>query len=265
MATTWDPAAYLAFAGHRERPFDELVARIPLDAPRRVIDLGCGPGTATARLALRWPDALVVGVDSSPQMIRDATTRSVAGRLRFEAGDARQWTPDGPVDVVVSNAMLQWVPGHEDLLRKLAGWLTPGGVLAFQVPANFDHPIHTELRRLVASGRWEIPSDGLLREAPVLEPSGYLELLLGLGVEADVWETTYLQVLMGPDAVLEWARGTALRPVLDALLSGDTASGDTEAFLAEYGAALRSAYPTDGAGRTVFPFRRIFAVARRPS
>jgi trans-aconitate 2-methyltransferase len=257
--TTWDPSQYLLFATYRERPFDELVARIPLRAPARVVDLGCGPGTATARLAERWPAAEIVGLDNSPAMIDRASAAVIPGRLHFELGDVRTWAPSTPVDVVVSNAVLQWVPGHEDLLGGFLAALTPGGALAFSVPANFDTPIHTELRALVLSGRWTIPTEGVLRADAVLSPAGYLERLHALGAEPDVWETTYQQVLAGPDAVLEWARGTALRPVLSVLAPQERAD-----FEAEYGAALRVAYPVDAEGRTVLPFRRIFAVARRP-
>lgn len=255
MTTTWDPGQYLRFAAQRQRPFEELVARVPLDTPAAVVDLGCGPGTATATLADRWPGARVVGLDSSPEMIAEARPLSRPGRLEFVAGDVRQWAPDGPVDLVLSNALLQWVPGHADLLERFAGWLAPGGVLAFQVPANFETPVHTELRRLAGSGRWPVPLTGLLRDAPVLTAGGYLKRLQAIGLAADVWETTYYQVLTGPDPVLEWARGTALRPVLGALQPEAAAE-----FEQEYAAALRIAYPQDAAGRSVLPFRRIFAV-----
>jgi trans-aconitate 2-methyltransferase len=257
--TTWDPAQYLRFADHRERPFDELVARIPTREARRVVDLGCGPGTATVRLLDRWWGADVVGVDSSPAMIERAAALSVPGRLTFEVGDVRTWSPPAPVDVIVCNAVLQWIPGHVDLLPDLLGAVAPGGTLAFQVPANFDTPIHTGLRALATSGRWTIPTEGLLRADPVLEPDGYLRRVLALDAVADVWETTYLQVLTGPDPVLQWARGTALRPVLDVLDPDEIRD-----FEAEYGAVLRRAYPADAAGRTVLPFRRIFVVAHRP-
>jgi len=255
---TWDPAQYLRFAAERERPFDELVARITADSPRLVADLGCGPGTATRRLAERWPSARVVGVDSSPEMIARAEALREDGRLEFVLGDVREWAPDDACDVIVSNALLQWVPGHEQLLGPLVQRLASGGTLAFQVPANFDQPVHTVLRALVGSGRWPVPAGTLLRERPVLEPQGYLGRLLALGLDADVWETTYLHVLTGPDAVLQWARGTALRPVLSVLGADDAASME-----AAYGAALAEAYPPDASGRTVLPFRRIFAVARK--
>ncbi len=258
--TTWDPAQYLRFAAYRERPFDELVARIATTEIQRVADLGCGPGTATSRLLERWPAAEIRGLDSSAAMIGRAAALAVPGRLAFEVGDLRTWRPPEPVDVIIANAALQWVPGHEDLLEGLLGAVAPGGSLAFQVPANFDTPIHTELRALVASGRWTIPTDGVLRGEPVLAPGDYLHRLLALGADADVWETTYLQVLTGRDAVLEWARGTALRPILSALQPDEAA-----AFEADYATALRGAYPSGAGGTTVLPFRRIFAVARRPA
>lgn len=259
-ATTWNPDQYLRYSGLRERPFDELVARIPLASPRRVVDLGCGPGTATVRLCERWPEALVTGVDSSQEMIDKAAGLAIPGRLSFEVGEAASWAPAEDLDVLVSNAMFQWVPGHERVVSRLAGRLRPGGVMAFQVPGNFDEPSHVLLRELVSTGRWDIPTTGVLRDHPVLDPDGYLRLLLGLGLTADVWETTYLQVLSGPDPVLEWTRGTALRPVLS-MLSPEEA-GDFEE---EYRRALAAAYPQDGEGLTVMPFRRIFAVGIKPA
>lgn len=259
MSTVWDPARYLAFAGERERPFHELVNRIRTEPAGLVVDLGCGPGTATAQLADRWPDARVVGVDSSPEMIARADERARPPRLTFVRADVTAWEPDGAPDVIVANALWQWVPSHLEVLGRLAGRLAAGGTLAFQVPGNFDAPSHTLLRALASSGRWPLPA-GLLREAPVLEPAGYLDLLARLGLEGDVWETTYLHVLHGADPVLDWVRGAALRPVLGALAPEAAAE-----FEAAYGAALRAAYPADGGGRTVLPFRRIFAVGYRRS
>lgn len=259
MTTVWDPARYLAFAGERERPFHDLVGRVRTEHPRFVVDLGCGPGTATAQLLRRWPEARVVGVDASPAMIARAGELARAPRLCFLEADVTTWEPDGAPDVIVANALWQWVPDHPTVLERLAGRLAAGGSLAFQVPGNFAAPSHALLRELASSGRWPIPP-GLVREAPVLEPAGYLELLHRLGLEGDVWETTYLHVLQGADPVLDWVRGTALRPVLGVLRPDDAAE-----FEAAYGAALRAAYPADGAGRTVLPFRRIFAVGRRPA
>ncbi|TFV63900.1 UNVERIFIED_ORG: trans-aconitate 2-methyltransferase [Bacillus sp. AZ43] len=260
-AGAWDVSGYLAFAGERARPFADLVARIGGPPPASVVDLGCGQGGPAASLARRWPEALVVGVDSSPEMLAAAAAHAVPGRLEFVDGDVRDWSPAGPVDVVVSNAVLHWVPGHDRLLARWAGWLRPGGRLAVQVPGNFRAPTHTVLAGLCRSPAW---ADRLAAAAPVpdavLEPAGYFDVLSAAGLSADVWETTYLHVLTGDDPVLAWVRSTVLRPVL-ALLPDD----DAEAFTAEYAAGLRAAYPRRADGTTLLHFRRVFAVATRPS
>jgi trans-aconitate 2-methyltransferase len=258
---SWDPAGYLRFGGERARPFVDLMARVGADAPGSVVDLGCGEGTLTASLSRRWPGARVTGVDSSPEMLAAAAASAVPGRVDFVAGDVREWAPGGGADVVVSNAVLHWVPGHERLLTRWAGWLPPGGWLAVQVPGNFRAPTHALLAQLCRSPRW---ADRLAAEAPrpdaVLEPAGYLDVLTSSGLVTDVWETTYLHVLTGADPVLGWVRSTVLRPVL-ALLPHD----DAARFADEYAAALRSAYPPGDDGTTVLPFRRLFAVGRRPT
>ena len=254
----WDPAVYQRYARERGRPFDDLVAQVRADSPRAVVDLGCGPGDRTATLLQRWPGAVVTGVDSSAEMVAAAAGRAVPGRLGFVEADLRTWRPPQPVDVVLSNATLQWLPDHLDLLPALVDAVAPGGWLAFQVPANFASPSHTLLADLRLSPRWrEQVGEGADRALAVHEPEVYLAALAGLGLAVDVWESTYLHLLEGEDAVLEWTRGTALRPVLAALDEGEQA-----AFLAEYGAALRAAYPREPHG-TVLPFRRIFAVAQR--
>jgi trans-aconitate 2-methyltransferase len=259
----WDPGTYLRFAGERARPFAELTARIDADAPRLVVDLGCGDGSVTATLAARWPGARVVGVDSSPAMLTAAAEHARPGRLEFTPGDVRDWRPTEPVDVLVTNAVLQWVPGHGQLVSRWAGDLAPGGWLALQVPGNQAAPTHVLLAELIASPRWagRVPpgDDPALDPAAVLEPAGYLDLLTGAGLAADAWETTYLHVLTGEDPVLRWVSGTALRPVL-----GRLAADDAAAFTAEYAAALRAAYPVRPDGTTVLPFRRVFAVGHRP-
>lgn len=267
---TWDPERYGRFAAERARPFHDLLARVGGPPPRSVVDLGCGPGTLTRGLLERWPDAHVVGVDSSPEMV--ARARRLAGdprtgaRLRVVEADVRSWTPDAPVDVVVTNALLQWVPGHAALLAEWAGWLAPGGRLALQVPGNFDAPSHALLRRVARRPDYAPHLQGVLRGAEsVLDAAGYAEVLAGAGCLPDAWETTYLHLLdpegeHGDDAVLAWVRGTALRPVLDAL---DAVPDLREKFVAEYGALLREAYPRRPWG-TPLPFRRVFAVARRP-
>jgi trans-aconitate 2-methyltransferase len=257
----WDPAVYLRYAGERARPFIDLLSRVHAEAPATVVDLGCGEGTMTATLADRWPGARVTGVDSSPEMLAAAASSAIPDRVEFTAADVRDWTPDGPVDVVVSNAVLHWVPGHESLLARWAGWLRPGGWLAVQVPGNFRAPTHALLADLCLSPRWASRlADAAPRPDTVLEPAGYFDVLAGAGLSPDVWETTYLHVLTGSDPVLGWVRSTVLRPVL-ALLTDDDAVAE---FTAEYAAALRGTYPTRPDGTTLLPFRRVFAVATCP-
>jgi len=255
----WDPATYLRYAGERARPFTDLLTAVRHASPAVVVDLGCGEGALTASLASRWPDARITGIDSSAEMLEAARAHAVPGRVSFAPGDVRDWRPDGPVDVLVSNAVLHWVPEHADLLRRWAGELAPGGELAVQVPGNFRAPTHALLTELCRSPRWSARVAALgPRPDAVLEPSGYLDVLTGAGLEADVWETTYLHVLRGPDPVLAWVRGTVLRPVLAAL-----DENEVEDLTKAYAAALRAAYPERPDGTTVLPFRRVFAVGRR--
>lgn len=259
MTHTWDPDRYLSYADERGRPFVDLLARVPAEDPRTVVDLGCGPGNLTRLLAARWREADVVGVDSSEEMIARARTE-VGARLRFEVGDVREWTPSAPVDVVLSNATLQWVPGHLDLLPRLVAHLAPGGHLALQVPGNFEEPSHLTLRDLAA----EAPYAGHVRDvaAPRSHDAvDYLRALQDLGCEVDAWETTYLHVLdaeRDPDPVFTWVSATGARPTLQAL--PDDLRGDFER---EYRRRLREAYPAR-AGAVVLPFRRVFVVAQRP-
>jgi len=259
----WDPARYAAFSDERSRPFHDLVTRIGREAPRRVVDLGCGPGTLTATLAERWPSARVVGMDSSAEMLADAASiASAHPNLSFEQRAIEEWSPTAEDDVVVTNAALQWVPSHVSLLP---GWLAAmpsGSWFAMQVPGNFDSPSHALMRAVAADGPWASVLDGVLRADPVLGPAGYLELFESNGFRADAWETTYMQLLQGPDPVLEWVRGTGLRPALAALDAADPSGALSSAYESEYAARLRQAYPTGPHG-TVYPFRRVFAVARR--
>ncbi|MFI9813677.1 trans-aconitate 2-methyltransferase [Saccharothrix variisporea] len=242
----WDPAKYLAFTDHRARPFHELVARVGAWSPRRVVDLGCGPGNLTVTLAERWPSAVVEALDSSAEMVAAARERGLEARVE----DVAVWRPAEDTDVVVTNAVLQWVPGHEELLRRWVRELPSGAWLAMQVPGNFAGPSH-EIVRAVAR---ELCPEVVLREAPVLDPAGYAEVLGE--AEVDAWETTYLQRLTGSDAVLEWCKGTTLRPVRAALDDGAWAE-----FLDVLASRLRAAYPERVDGTTWFPFRRVFAVA----
>ncbi|MGN9777292.1 trans-aconitate 2-methyltransferase [Micromonospora sp. H33] len=254
----WDPAAYLRYGDERSRPFHDLLARVPADRPRAVVDLGCGPGTLTATLADRWPDSRVTGLDSSPEMVHRAA--ALGGPVEFAVADVRDWRPGPDTDVVVSNAVLQWVPGHQDLLSRWARELPPGAFLAVQVPGNFDAPSHRALRAVAGRPAWRGVLGPLLREAPVEDPVGYAHLLVAAGCAVDAWETVYVHLLPAPadgdHPVLTWMEGTALRPVRAAL----DAAGWSD-FRAELGVRLAEAYPVRG-GQVYFPFRRVFFVAR---
>jgi len=255
----WNVPEYERFRDERSRPFFDLVERIPPGERKSVVDLGCGTGELTQSLCKRFAGAVVLGVDNSPEMLAAARARAIPGRLQFEAGDAGRFRPSSPVEIIVSNAALQWLPDHERLIAGLAAAVAPGGVLAVQMPANFGAPSHLLLRETAAEAPWADALAGVVREEPVKPLGFYVATLIGLGFAVDAWETTYIHVLAGADPVLGWVRGTALRPVLQAL---DAAAGD--AFAARYGAKLRAAYPSVAGNGTLFPFRRIFFVARRP-
>lgn len=251
---TWSPTTYLKFEDERSRPFFDLTFRVAAAAPAYVVDLGCGPGQLTRSLIERWPAATVVGLDSSAQMIERAAEYAT-DRLSFAVADLVEWTADRPVDVLVLNAALQWVPGHRDVLPHLVSQLAPGGWLAFQVPGNFDEPSHALLRELAADSRFATETAGV--EAPeAFGPDVYLADLLQMGLRAEVWETTYLHVLSGDDPVFSWISGTGARPILQALRDDQR-----EVFVGEYKALLRAAYPPQEFG-TVLPFRRVFAVGQ---
>lgn len=249
--TSWDPALYLDFDDHRSRPFRDLLARVGARSPRAVVDLGCGPGHLTGVLADRWPAARITALDSSAEMVAAARDRGIAAEL----SDVVTWSPSPDTDVVISNAVLQWVPEH---LHLLPGWIAAmptDGWFALQVPGNFGAPSHRLIGELLADAGWQDRVTPLGGDS-VPEPSHYAERLAGTGADVDVWETTYLHRLTGDDPVLAWISATALRPVRDAL-----GPADYQAFRAELGPRLRAAYPRQPDGTTWFPFRRIFAVA----
>jgi trans-aconitate 2-methyltransferase len=253
----WDPRTYLEFADERSRPFVDLLSRVRAPDPKLVVDLGCGPGQLTASLADRWPGAQVLGLDSSAEMITRAA-EFASPRVKFVVEDIRDWRPAAAPHVIISNATLQWIPGHRALLPSLIPSLAPEGWLAFQVPGNFDEPSHALLRQLSADPRYASMLADVAWPAAD-DATSYLDDLAGLGCSVDAWETTYFHVLSGPDPVFRWISGTGARPVLQALPDGHRAQ-----FVAEYQELLNRAYPTRPYG-TVLPFRRIFVVAHRAS
>ena len=255
-ASAWDPGQYARFGGHRLRPALELLARIDHPSPRLIYDLGCGAGEIARLMAERWPDATVIGNDLSPEMLAKAAAGP--GRVRWEQADLRDWAPEAPPDVIYSNAALHWLAGHEALFPRLAGFLAPGGVLAVQMPLSWDEPSHRLMRATLAD--LGLGDAGLREELDrrwVADPEVYYDLLRPHARELDIWVTRYLQVLESEDPVLEWVKGTGLRPVLAAL--GDAAR---DRFLTDYRRRLAEAYPRRAGGETLFPFPRLFIVAR---
>ena len=255
----WDPAVYSRYGAERSRPFADLVARIGAQRPRAVADLGCGAGELTATLADRWPGARVTGVDSSPEMIARAAGLGTA--VEFRAGDLRDWRPEPDTDVLVTNAALQWVPEHRELLDRWVRELPAGAWIAMQVPGNFDAPSHRALRAIGRRAPYAAALGDILREAPVDDAAGYAGRLTALGAVVDAWETTYVHLLPADreHPVLRWMEGTALRPVRARLDEAAWAG-----FLTELGERLAAAYPVHN-GVVTFEFRRVFVVARTPS
>lgn len=251
----WDPAQYLRYSDERLRPALDLMAQVPLDAPRRIVDLGCGPGNVTVLIARRWPDAEVTGIDGSAAMLEKA--RIAAPGCRFAQGDFSAWTADVPVDLIYSNAALHWRGGHETLFPRLLGQLAPGGVLAVQMPGMHAAPLRALQHEVAAKGPWAAALAGVDSAPPILSPGEYYDLLRPRVAALDIWETTYLHVLKGENAAVQWATGTSLKPFLDRL---DPRM--REEFLAAYSAAVGPKYPPRVDGTTLLPFRRVFMIAR---
>lgn len=257
MGHDWDPQLYLRFGDERSRGQVDLLSRVHADDPRDVLDLGCGPGNSTAVLAARWPDADLLGVDSSPEMIERA--RVELPSASFEVADLREWLGRGTrSDVVFSHATLQWVPDHLDLMGDLVASVRPGGWLAIGVPGNFAEPSHALREELAATDPYAEFTAGVASPS-AHDPEVYLRTLRALGCSVDAWETTYLHQLQGPDGVFDWVSGTSARPALQAL-----PDGLRERFASELRARLRAAYPAQD-GIVVLPFRRVFVVAQVPA
>ncbi len=252
---SWDPSQYLKFADHRLRPALDLMAHIPGNGHKIVWDLGCGAGNVTKLLKDRWPGAKVTGLDSSADMLAQA--RTIEG-IDWVEGDVERWSASRPADLIFSNAALHWIDGHARLFPHLMRQVERGGVLAVQMPRNFEAPSHTLLYETAARGPWAAMLAPYLRTSPVAAPDAYYDLLMPHATHIDLWQTEYLHVLQGENAVLEWTRGSAVRPLLDRMDPAHHAD-----FLAAYAERLRGAYPRRADGMTLYPFRRLFIVAQR--
>lgn len=256
----WQPDLYLRYADYRQRPAFDLLQRIPPlpggSAPGLVVDLGCGPGNITPYLLDRWPCAQVVGVDNAPAMLERARQQDLL--VEWVEADAAEWEPPEPAALIYSNAVLQWLPDHATLFPRLMRRLAPGGVLAVQMPAHTGITSLALVHRVAAEGPWAGALRGRLRVDPVGEAGFYYDLVAPLADEVDIWETVYQHVMAGPDDIVTWSEGTALLPVREALDAADYA-----AFVEAFRAAVRDAYPPRPDGRLLFPFRRLFILARR--
>lgn len=252
--SAWDPNQYLKFADHRLRPALDLLARVPLEAPASVYDLGCGPGNVTRLLAARWPMAQITGVDSSGAMLEKA--RAIPG-IAWQQADLGSWAPPAAADLVYTNAALHWIGGHEVLFPRLLAGVKAGGVLAVQMPHQAMNPSHQSLFAIARQPGWAAKLEGAVFDNPVLDPARYYDLLAPQA-ELDIWETEYQHALEGENPVLQWFMGSLLTPVLERLTGTDR-----DAFLRLYGEKVATAYPRRADGRTLLTMRRLFIVARR--
>ncbi|MGH9761404.1 MAG: trans-aconitate 2-methyltransferase [Blastocatellia bacterium] len=256
---TWNADQYLKFADERTRPCRDLADRVSVDNPKRIIDLGCGPGNSTEVIAERWPGAEITGMDSSRDMI-DAAWKQHP-ELHWTVGDIREWAAESAelFDVVFSNAALQWVQPHEIVFPQLLGRVAKGGAFAAQMPGNFDGPAHRAMRDIAKSPEFKDHFPSGVREWFSHDTAFYYDVLAPHASRLDIWETEYLHILPSAEGIVEWYKGTGLRPFLQALPTED----QRERFLAAYLEKIRIAYPGRSDGHVLFPFQRIFIIAYR--
>ncbi len=261
-STKWDANLYLKFADARMRPAMDLMARLdPANAGRpghAIYDLGCGAGNISRILAERFPAAPVIGIDSSEDMLAKARSQTTTARVTFEKGDLAHFKPGTPPSILYSNAAYQWLPGHIDMFPGLLETLPSGGQLAIQMPRNLDAPSHTLMREAAEAGPWRDKLRNVGGIIRVEEPAQYYDRLKPLCADLDIWESIYQQVLTGKDPVAQYTSSTGLRPFLEAL-----SPEEGKAFYECYAGMIAKAYPTRADGITLFPFRRMFIVARR--
>ena len=253
---SWNPEQYLKFGDHRLRPAMDLLGRIDLESPGLVYDLGCGTGNTTKLLADRWPDSRIVGIDSSAEMLEKA--RKSYANLEFIDADLESWNPQHEADLFYSNAALHWLGNHESLFPRLLKLLPKGAWIAAQMPRNFESPSHTSITESVESGPWAERLRPVSRSSPVSEPGFYHDLLGPHAEHLDLWETVYQHILEGENPVVEWTRGTALRPLLK-LLNKE----EEKEFIEDYSRRILEHFPPGKDGKTLFPFRRLSLVAKR--
>lgn len=251
----WSAPQYLKFADERTRPARDLLAQIPLVDPKRIVDIGCGPGNSTELLTGRWPGADVLGIDTSPAMLEEARRRLPS--VRFELADAAAWRPAEPVDVIFANAVFQWIPEHPDLLVRLMDHLTPRGVLAVQMPDNLAEPTHWLMTATAETMPFAARVAGLAR-TPLPPPARYFALLQPKAAQIDIWHAIYNYPMPSAEAIVEWVKGTGLRPFL-APLSDE----ERDRYLGAYAKAVAEAYPPVDAGLRLLRFPRLFIVATK--